>query len=158
MPPLRWLTRRYAASPALLRSRAVSREKTITLDDFATLRRDFVAAKDFGKFWNSFFDNWIECPEFIRMGQPVQSESVERLINEIGSRIFQRPVKAHGFMLLLVAEAKLIHGIFQLEQCTGNLLYFDDIDMGLVGVTHPGGRTDFARFTLSGPKQARPNA
>lgn len=136
----------------------MGRKKTITLEDFATLRRNFVQAKDFAGFWNSFFDDFVQNPDFMEMGQPVQSASIESLVHRVGERMFQQPVKARDFMLFFVPDAHLIHGMFAVEDCSGNILYFDEIDMGLMGVVHPGGQTDFARFTLAPPSQVRPNA
>ncbi|MCS6859692.1 MAG: hypothetical protein NZT92_05160 [Abditibacteriales bacterium] len=125
-----------------------------------TLKKKLVTADDFMDVLRYFFDHFGENPDFIALGKPTRSETLEAVLQYTGSRMLGKPVKVHNLLLIRLPEHGFIHGGFTADGKMGNVFYFEDIQMGLMSVVTSvvSGETKMARITLQAvPTGVRPS-
>lgn len=127
------------------------RKRQPSLDEFDDLRREFAAATDFSKFWDYFLDNWALNPGFMDMGGPAHTEEFMVLVKYIADRMFGRKTSPSNMRLIKVPEARMAHGVCMLEGGMAGIVYFEDLEMGLLAAPTPDGRTNYARFMFKVP-------
>ena len=113
----------------------------------ATLKDKLANAKNFGDIWTYFFDHFGEDAEFIALGERTRDRMLEAILAQIGKEMFGRPVKVTDLLLTRLPEQQFIHGGLLLGGSLANVLYFEDIHMGVVAVV--------AAFRPSETKMAR---
>ncbi|MFO0982608.1 MAG: hypothetical protein U1E76_12890 [Planctomycetota bacterium] len=119
------------------------------------LRTAVETAEDLGKPWTIFFDHFGENQEFLRLGRPVVDPRVhelfERALQSAGQHHLQRAsVTVVDMCLIALPEHRLIHGPAQVNDHAATVIYFDDIQIGLVALTQLGSaQAHFTRFTLT---------
>jgi hypothetical protein len=122
----------------------------------ATLKDKLVNATEFGEVWRYFLDHFGEDPAFIALGERSHDPFLVAVIEQIASQIFGKHVPLTNLLLTFLPDHHFTHGGVILDGHLANVLYFDDIRMGMVAVlmSLPSGETKYARF--SGRMQ-RPN-
>ena len=120
------------------------------MPDFVELQRRFVEAADLAAFWNDFLDHWAMRPGFMQMGAPAETQEMEILVAYIGGKMHGRVVEPTGMRLVKIAEAGFVHGACQIEGELTCILYFEEIEKGLIVAPGEGGKTNYARFRWKG--------
>ena len=115
--------------------------------DFADLQQRFVAATDFADFWTHFLDNYAEKRAFMDMGGPAETKEMEVLVAYIAGKMLGKLSEAEGMRLAKIPEAGLVHGACLFDGDITCVLYFENIERGLIVSSRIGGMTNFARFT-----------
>lgn len=127
----------------------------LSQEDFATLRKEFASATDFSAFWNYFLDTWASRPDFLAMGGPAHTDELSAIVKHVGDKVYGRPTNPMGMKLIKIPEAKLAHGACLLEESMACVIYFEDLEMGLVTVTTNESKTHYARFTFKSAKSVK---
>ncbi|MCS7300953.1 MAG: hypothetical protein NZ556_05295 [Fimbriimonadales bacterium] len=111
----------------------------MTDSKYATLRRKLQQEKNLAKIMTYFFDHFADHQEFIRSSEKGRNEFIETVLPIVVRSVLGTRVTALvNLMQLYVPQQKMWHGSFLVGNSVGAFFYFEDLDMGLVGVS--GGR------------------
>jgi hypothetical protein len=116
----------------------------------ATLKEKIVHAKNFTEIWEYFMDHFGEDPEFIEQGERVQHPFLEAVLAQVGAQLFGKQVSVTDFILTRLAEHQFLHGGGILGGRLTNVMYFEDIHVGLLAVVmsmSPKSETKMIRFS-----------
>jgi hypothetical protein len=115
----------------------------------ATLKQELLHAQDFKQIWSFFMDNFGEDPAFMKLGERVQDPMLEAIVKQICGQVFGKPVSLGHLLLTRLPEHEFIHGGLVVEGKLGMVLYFEDIQVGLLTVVMAFGTGDnrLVRFT-----------
>ena len=119
------------------------------LAKLATLKDKLLHADDFRTVWEYFLDNFGEDPAFIALGEPTEQPLLEAVFAGVAQQLFQRPVAVRHLRLIRLPQEGFIHGGAVLEGKPANVLYFEDVQVGMLGVVWSvaPGEMKYARFS-----------
>jgi len=114
----------------------------------ATLQDKLIHGTNFSDIFTYFLDHFGEDPEFIDQGECVRNEFLEQMYLQVGLQLFGRPVALTNMLFKHLPEHHFYHGGACLGGKVANVLYFEDVCVGLLGVmwSVSPGETKFARF------------
>ena len=119
------------------------------LTKLATLRDLLVNGKDFARTWEFFLDQFGENPEFMNNGERTQSPLLEAVIAQVGQQLSGKEVALKDLLLVRVPGESFIHGGCVLGTKIANVIYFEDVQSGLIAIpwSVTTGETKYARFS-----------
>jgi hypothetical protein len=119
------------------------------LAKLATLKDKLLHADEFGTVWKYFLDHFGEDPAFIALGEPTEQPFLEAVFAEIGRQLLGRPLTVSRLRLIRLPEEGFIHGGAALDGKPANVLYFEDVQVGMLGVVWSlaPGVMKYARFS-----------
>ena len=128
----------------------------------ATLKDKLIHTNNFSEVLDYFLTHFGMDRDFIAEGEKTESPFLEMIVQEVGKQLFQKPVRVHGLLLSRLPEHQFIHGGGQLNGKMITLLYFEDVQVGLLAVLWSArpSETKMARFsgrTLSGSHKPSAN-
>jgi hypothetical protein len=117
-----------------------------------SLKEKLVTARDFGRVFDFFLRNFGEKPEFLTLGESVRAPDLEELLRQIGRQMFGGDVPLGDLRMLRLPEQGFIHGGCSLNGRLATVIYFEDIQTGLLAVAASVSppETKLARFSLRG--------
>lgn len=121
----------------------------MNLSIIGRLKQKLITAKDLGSVWEYFWDYIDENPEFMQLGRPARHRFLEKVLREIGRKLFKKRVRLSKPMLIRLPKYGFIHGSCQLNDHLASVLYFEELQMGLVAIIlsdYPS-ETQIVRFT-----------
>jgi hypothetical protein len=113
-------------------------------------------ADNFGDIVTYFFDHLTNDPVFVHRSKPVKHPLVQQALQTVAAELFKRDAAAAGtiedaqitnMVLLKLSKYPFYHGACFIRGRPVNILYFEDIDMGIVCTTATYPYMQFARFT-----------
>jgi len=105
---------------------------------------------------DAFIRSLRRKPEFFTSGEPIDSPMLNMLLRHVGQALLGCPVRLANAMLFRLPDDSFIHGIFTLNDRLANVIYFEDIAGGIVGLVE-NDITHFVRFMGgSAPAPAAP--
>ncbi len=115
----------------------------------ATLKDKLIHAQNFTQVWEYFFDHFGEDPAFIALGDRARHPFLEVVLEQVGRQLFAQPVTVANLLLTHLPEQQFLHGGCTLNGKLANVIYFEDIHMGLLAVVMSLAPTDtkMVRFT-----------
>jgi hypothetical protein len=115
----------------------------------ATLKDKLIHAEQFADIMNYFFDHFGDHPEFLALGERVESPLLEAVLEAVAKQLFGREVPVEHMLLTRLPEHGLIHGGASLGGKPATVLYFEDVCKGLLTVIWSARppETKFARFS-----------
>ena len=115
------------------------------------LKDMIVTNEDFSESWDYFFDHFGESRQFMALGKTVKNKLLEAVVEKVAGELYQGSTAVTIVKPRLVKLRKyhFVHGSFFIEGRLGALIFFEDIDMGLMSVTpvSADGPTHFMRFS-----------
>lgn len=121
----------------------------MNLSIISRLKQKLITAKDLGSVWEYFWDYIDEHPDFMQLGSPARHRFLEKVLREIGRKAFDKRVRLTKPMLIRLPKYRFIHGSCQLNGHLASVLFFEELQMGLVAIVisdYPG-ETQIVRFT-----------
>lgn len=117
--------------------------------ELKTLKEQLQIADNFGEVMKYFFDHLAERDDFLRAGKKAKNQLVKQSLEVIGQQVFQRPVTIANLMLIQLKKQHFYHGSCFMEGSIANVIYFEDIDIGLAAVVKSfrSSHVDYVRFT-----------
>src|ERR1700678_1375877 len=108
----------------------------------SVLKQMITEESDFHKIWEFFLDHFGEDVEFIGTGQRLTDKKhpLFGTIKAVGRQILARnniasdPLEITNLLLIHVPDHKFIHGGMILQGRLANIIYFDDIKVGLMSM------------------------
>jgi len=112
------------------------------------LKEKLMTTEDFHQPWNYFFDHFGENPVFMTQGKQTENPKLKAVITSIGQKMFQHEedMTIDHLLLMEIKEYQFIHGAAFIQGRFITVLYFKEIDMGLVAVMGSP-EISLARFT-----------
>ncbi len=115
--------------------------------DLRPLQQRLVDATDFGDVMHHFFDEYAEKPGFLELGATFRSTELEAALAQIARRLVG-PGALDMMLMKRLPGQRFVHGAFMFGQYTATVLFFEDIERGLLAMGGDAGPTEFARFSL----------
>ncbi len=103
---------------------------------------------DFSEIFDYFFERLADREDFLRMCKRAKNPMLKQILKEAGKSALQDEVKMTKFLLLKFPKYPFFHGAFFLNGQMGSLIFFKDINMGLMSISMlpQSIETKFARF------------
>lgn len=124
------------------------------------LKEKLVNSKDLSVVGNYFFDHFGEDSDFLDLGKPERHEVLEEFIAALGHKLCGGKCVVTNLLLIHVPDTQFIHGGCFINGRLANVIYFDDIEVGLLCLVpaKPDGQTMFSRFSVQAlPPEAVPS-
>jgi hypothetical protein len=118
------------------------------LSKLATLKAKLVEANDFSQLAAYFFDEFGEDPSFAMTGEPMTDMLLSGFFGQVAVKMVGGRTMALRPRFVRIAEHRFVHGAFTLDQWTGMMFYFEDIERGFMALGGESGPTHFGRFSL----------
>jgi hypothetical protein len=126
--------------------------ETVMVDPkkFDTLKQILVDATDFSDVYGYFMEHFGSKSWFMAFGEPHRDARFIKLLEHLATKVLGKKGRITEPYLLRVAEFKFVHGAFVFGKHLGNVIFFEDIDKGMVGFggLNSTGPSELARFTL----------
>jgi hypothetical protein len=122
------------------------------LTQLQELQEKLMRETDLSSVWGYYMDNFADLPELAEMSQRKSHKFLEALVPQICSQIFGMKVKVTNLLMVTVSEYYFYHAPFFADGRIGALIYFEDINMGMLAVAarNPSnGLMMFSRFSIS---------
>ncbi len=123
-----------------------------------------VSAESFGDPWDYFFDHFGDKPDFMSLGKPAEHPILQAVVEKLAREIHKgaSTVTVTKPMLVRIETHQFIHGSFFVQGRMGVLIFFEDIDMGLMSLSaeSPDAPTlmmRFSTFMVDGDKAVQLN-
>ena len=123
------------------------------------LKQKLTSENDFSQIWNFYMDNFADHAEFTDLGHPAKNKYLDTVVRKTCQEMFGNKMKITDFLLIQIAKYKFFHGPFQVDGRIGGVIYFQDINIGLLAVSADfslNGMVKYSRFSemarLSEPK------
>ncbi len=120
------------------------------LEQLNHLKEQLLNGKDFGEIYTYFLDHFGESEEFMRLGVRVRHPALEAIYTQILGQVFKREIDVKQLLLSHLPEQGFVHGsgVFQGEMAC--VIYFEDVNAGLIVITSPfqSKDTKFIRFSM----------
>lgn len=118
------------------------------LKKLSILKDKLVAAKNFKEPWNYFFDNFAEDLEFLKLGKLAKDTMIKEIITKIGEELFgTEKVSVTNFFMTELKKYHFFHGACFIQGRVASVIFFADIDMGLIAVSMGGTEISLIRFS-----------
>lgn len=112
----------------------------VDLAKLLELKEKVVGAESFDDPWEFFFDHFGDKPAFIDMGEEIEHPMLEAVVKKLITEMYQQEgmVAMVKPMLKKLEEYQFIHGSFMVQGRIGILIFFADIDIGLMSLSSAG--------------------
>jgi hypothetical protein len=111
------------------------------------LQAKLTAEKDLSEIWTFYMDTFADHPEFLDFGDQGSSSFLEAVIPKVCYGIFGDKAKVAKMLIIHIPEYHFFHAPLQVDNRYGGLIYFENIDVGMVAVTAEFPPTDEVRFS-----------
>jgi hypothetical protein len=122
-----------------------------------TLKEKLAQAARFSDVLDYFLTHFGEKSEFIALGERTRHPFLESILAQIGGQIFSGNVVVTNLILTQVAEQQFVHGGCAINGCLATVIYFDDVQLGLLSVVMPPPGTETKLVRFSGRRMPRPS-
>jgi hypothetical protein len=113
------------------------------------LKTKLIHDKDLFPVWGFFLDHFGEDPEFMELGEPVRHPFIESVVAQTSAQMFPQDGMIGELRLIRLADQQFIHGGVNVAGRVGGVIFFEDVQVGLVAVSDhfPSDETKMARFS-----------
>lgn len=112
------------------------------------LKLKLTTGTKFNLIFEYFLDHFGENKDFIAASTPQHNETLAQMIGlSVGTMLKKSGAQPVEVMMRTVAEQQFYHGVLKMDEYLVPFFYFEDIDMGLLGVMKDA-NTMFARFRM----------
>jgi hypothetical protein len=103
---------------------------------------------DLSKIWSYYMDEFGDIPAFSDIGEPVRQDSLLAVITQVCQQIFGKPTNIDDILTIYIKEYQFYHAPFMAGNHIGGVIFFEDINTGLIAVTSAGSNlAKYSRFT-----------
>ena len=116
------------------------------LSVLSQLKTKLQTASKFHDVVNFFFDI-AEKPGFLDVGSRVTDPVLEQMVNLCTQTVLKKDVGVQQFLPVNIPEYQFTHGGGSINGLPMTVIYFDDIDKGVVAILKGDGQSFCVRFT-----------
>jgi hypothetical protein len=118
------------------------------LEKLYQLKEKLQKETDLSKIWLYYMDEFGDIPEFSDLGEPVRQDSLLAVITQVCQQIFGKPINIDDILIIYIKEYKFYHAPFMANNHIGGIIFFEDINTGLIAVTSAASNlAKYSRFT-----------
>jgi hypothetical protein len=119
------------------------------------LKKKLINDKDLLPVWGFFLDHLGNDLAFMDLGEPVSHEFLEEVVPRLGAQMYPQAAVICQMRLVRLADQQFIHGSVNVDGRAGGVLFFEDVQIGLLAVSDhfPSDETKCARFSAKPFKQ-----
>ncbi len=121
--------------------------KSKYIEKLSDLKDKLLTGENFSDTYNYFFDHFGENNEFMRMSKKTKHPVIKKIISSIGEQLFKKKVDVTHMMLLKFPKSDFYHGACFIDGKMGGIIFFQDIDMGMISIVKEYPETLFIRFS-----------
>lgn len=121
------------------------------LSRLATLKAKLVQAKEFSDIWTYFLDHFGEDPAFHALGERTRNGFIEAIFDNVAKAMFNGKIEGRDVLLTRLADHLFIHGGGIFGSHLVNVIYFEDIQVGVVIVVKPFSKDPQQYIRFTGP-------
>jgi hypothetical protein len=116
----------------------------------AALKKTLKESPQFSEAWIQFHDEVASDPRFTTDAQCIESERMESVLSTVIAKVLSQKNKVSNATFLYMPEHGFWHGPCDFGNYMVVFFYFEDIDMGLVGITRSlsDPLTTYVRFSM----------
>ena len=113
------------------------------------LKKKLINDKDLLQIWGFFLDHLGENVAFLDLGEQVRHPFLEEILPRLGVQMFPQTATVCEMRLVRLADQQFIHGSVTVGGRYGGVLFFEDVQVGLLAVSDhfPSDETKCARFS-----------
>lgn len=114
-----------------------------------TLKTVLSTGTEFGKVFHHFFDHLGADPGFLDAGKRAKNPRLKTIVREAVEKALNEKTEITNLMLIKMAKEKFYHGTCFLNGRMATVLYFEDLDMGMIAISMglTTGQMSYIRFT-----------
>jgi hypothetical protein len=119
------------------------------LTGLQTLKHKLLHDKELAPVYSFFLDHFGEHPEFMALGERTNHAFVEAVAVQVAQQMFGSDGAVRDLLLARVGEQQFIHGGLTVGGRIGGVIFFEDVQTGLVTVAEkrPSIEVKHARFS-----------
>jgi hypothetical protein len=118
------------------------------LEKLSQLKEKLQKETDLSKIWLYYMDEFGDRPEFSNIGEPVRQDFLLTVIAQVCQQIFGKPTNIDGILTIYIEEYQFYHAPFIANKHIGGIIFFEDINTGLIAVTSAASNlAKYSRFT-----------
>ena len=118
------------------------------IEKLSQLKEKLQKETDLSKIWLYYMDEFGDRPEFSNLGEPVRQEFLLKVIAQVCQQIFGKPTNIDGILTIYLKEYQFYHAPFMASNHIGGVIFFEDINTGLIAVTSAASNlAKYSRFT-----------
>ncbi|MCP4347674.1 MAG: DCN1-like protein [Desulfobacterales bacterium] len=121
--------------------------KSKYIEKLSDLKQKLATGDNFSDIYNYFFDHFGENNEFMRMSKKAKNPMIKKIISFVGEQLFKKKVDITHMMLLKFPKSDFYHGACFIDGKMGGVIFFKDIDMGMLSIVKEYPETLFIRFS-----------
>ena len=99
-----------------------------------TLKNKVASSQNLNDPWEFFLNNFGDNPAFLSFGSPTENFVLEIVIEKIGEKVLCHDVQITNLLLTEISEYNFIHGACFIEDKLTSIIFFEDIDTGLLSI------------------------
>ncbi|RJP29926.1 MAG: hypothetical protein C4527_10635 [Candidatus Omnitrophota bacterium] len=103
-------------------------------DKLKTLQKMLISEDNFNITFKYFFEQLGEDPSFIESSKKVKNPFLKSILKAIGKQIFNEEDAVAHLMLLKLPKSSFYHGSCFIHGRMASIIYFEDIEMGMVAI------------------------
>lgn len=107
------------------------------LELLETLRAKLIAEDPLDEVVLYFYDNFVGQGELPRLSVAVEGSFLEDMLPLTVNGMLDKEVAITGLHIMSVPQFSFVHGTFWAGGCVGTVIYFADVEMGLVSLSDP---------------------
>lgn len=115
------------------------------------LKEKIIKADDFKQPLTYFYDHFEDAPGFVKLGRDAEDISfLLAMLAKVGEKLLQREAELVILAVREIPEYHFMHGIFTISGLPARVLYFSDVEIGLLAVPKPNNpqkEMAYVRFT-----------
>lgn len=125
----------------------------VDLSRLETLKQKLLESRDYMEVWNYFMTHFAEVDGFMDLGEVYSSPALEAVLAQLAQQVVGPSTPVNQTMLIRLPEQQFVHGSAMLGRKLANLIYFEEIGVGFVGIViSASGENRVIRFTTgTGP-------
>jgi hypothetical protein len=119
------------------------------IDRLKELRRKLVIDKDLSEVWEFYMDHFADHEAFTDLGERADHEFIDAVLKNVCGQLFGARARIDDFLLISIADYDFFHGPFMVEGRIGGIIYFEDVNFGLIAVSESPGSNmvKYSRFS-----------
>jgi hypothetical protein len=117
------------------------------LERLQELKKKLRYEKNFSDIWSFYMDEFADHEEFTDLGEPAENLFLEATIPAVCNQIFARDIMISNLLIISIPEHQFFHAPFMVERRIGGVIYFADINMGLLAVSADYPPTDEVKYS-----------
>jgi hypothetical protein len=118
-------------------------------DHLDTLKTKLTTEDDFSAIYDYFFTHLGEDNAFLDYGKLVKKPALKAILQKFGEYLFGEDAQVTHLMIINTRKTKFYHGSCFINGRISGIFYFEDIEMGMAGVSMSptSHRVEYFRFT-----------